>query len=128
MDASVRLTHAVVGCNDLDLTARFLGGLGFNETVSERIPADLAAALYGLGGPADTLKLSKPGVALGWIRLVESRGESQSWQPYRAGPVCLEIFTLTLEEAVALARDAGARLAATIHAPSPLPWSPWQQG
>lgn len=105
------LTHAVVGCSDLDTSATFFAALGFTETESERVPADLAATLYGIRGPVETLAMLAPGSRVGWIRLVDAEGPPRVWRPYMTGPVLLELYVRSITEAVALAQTAGARLA-----------------
>lgn len=105
----LRITHVVVGCSDLEVSARLFSALGFTDSRSERMPAALAASLYGLRGPAETLTASAPGSRAGWIRLVEVDGSPHIWRPYLAGPVLLELYVRSIAEAVALAERGGAR-------------------
>jgi hypothetical protein len=99
----------VVGCRDLGVSARLFTALGFSESRRERIPAELAATLWGLRGRVETLAVSMPGSRLGWIRLVEVDGPPRGWRPYRVGPVLLELYVRSIAEAVAFAEEAGAR-------------------
>lgn len=105
------LTNAVVGCVDIDVSARFWAALGFTETLSERIPAELAARLYGPQRPLDTLVMSVPGSTVGWIRLVEAEGSPRVWRPLVRGRSLLEIFARELDAAESMACSVGARVA-----------------
>jgi hypothetical protein len=105
------LTNAVVGCVDIDVSARFWATLGFTETSSERIPAEVAATLYGRQRALDTLVMSAPGSTVGWIRLVEAEGSPRAWRPHVRGRSLLEIFARELDAAASLACSAGARVA-----------------
>lgn len=107
---SLSLTNAVVGCTDIDLSARFWTELGFTQSRSERIPAEMAATLYGLQRPIEMLDLSAPGSTVGWIRLVEADGSPRIWRPHRRGRSVLEIFARDLDAAEFMACSAGARV------------------
>lgn len=105
------LTNAVVGCTDIDVSARFWGELGFTETRSQQVPAETAATLYGLQRSVETLVISAPGSSVGWIRLVTAEGSPPAWRPHVWGRSLLEIHPRELEGAVSLATSAGARVA-----------------
>lgn len=111
MIAQLSLTNVVLGCSDLDFSARFWETLGFTATRSERVPADLAATLYGQHRPFETLKVSVPGSTIGWLRLVGADGSPRVWRPYMRGRSVLEFFTRALDGAVSMARTAGGRVA-----------------
>lgn len=108
---SLSLTNAVVGCTDIDLSARFWAELGFTRTRSERIPAEVAATVYGLQRSLETLDISAPGSSVGWIRLVETHGSPRIWRPHLRGRCVLEIVARELDAAESIARSAGARVA-----------------
>jgi hypothetical protein len=108
---SLRLTNAVIGCTDIDLSARFWAELGFSQTRSDRIPAEVAATTYGLRRPLEMLDVSAPGSTTGWIRLVQADGSPRIWRPHLQGRSVLEIFARDLDAAEAVARSAGARVA-----------------
>lgn len=109
--SSLSLTNAVVGCTDIDVSARFWAALGFTQTRSERIPADVAETLYGPQRPLETLVMSAPGTTVGWIRLVEAEGSPRVWGPHVRGRSLLEIFARELDAAVSMVCSAGARVA-----------------
>jgi hypothetical protein len=108
---SLSLTNAVVGCTDIDVSARFWAAVGFTQTRSERIQAEVAATLYGQQRPLETLVVSAPGSTSGWIRLVEAEGSPRVWRPHVRGRSLLEIFARDLDAAVSAACSAGARVA-----------------
>jgi catechol 2,3-dioxygenase-like lactoylglutathione lyase family enzyme len=109
LPGDLSLTNAVVGCSDLDACARFWEVLGFTESRSERVPADLATTLYGQRRPVETLAISVPGSIVGWIRLVEAGGLPRAWRPYLRGRSLLEFFTRALDDVVSTTTSAGAR-------------------
>jgi hypothetical protein len=104
------LTNAVVGCTDIDVSARFWAALGFTETRTERIPAEVVATLYGPQRPIETLAMSAPGSTVGWIRLVAAEGSPRVWRPHVRGRSILEIHARELDDAVSMATSAGARV------------------
>lgn len=112
MTGELSLTNAVVGCSDLDGSARFWQALGFTVMTSERVPAELAATLYGRPRPVETLKVSVPGSAVGWLRLVAAEGSPRAWGPYMKGRSLLELFTRDLDGAESVARSAGGQVVA----------------
>jgi hypothetical protein len=109
--ARLSLTNVVVGCTDIDVSARFWAALGFTEMRSERISAEVAATLYGPQRPIETLVMSAPGSTVGWIRLVAAAGSPRVWRPHVRGRSILEIFARELDGAVSRAGSAGARVA-----------------
>ena len=60
----LRITHAVVGCSDLDVSARLFSALGFTDSRSERMPAEFAA-IRSRGQTARTLIWSRPHLSAG---------------------------------------------------------------
>jgi len=106
------LTHAVIGASDLDTSARFWEALGFTLTSSERLPAELAATLYGKHKPVETLAVAVPGSTVGWIRLVETDGSPRVWRPYMRARSVLEFFARELDDAESIVRSAGGEVVA----------------
>lgn len=105
------LTNAVVGCTDLGVSGKFWEALGFTATRSERVPAELAATLYGRHRPIETLVVSAPGSTVGWIRLVEVPGSPRVWRPYVRGRSLVALFARSLDHAVSMTCSAGGRVA-----------------
>jgi len=93
------------------MSARFWEALGFTSTSSERLPAELAATLYGKHRPVETLTVSVPGSTVGWIRLVETDGSPRVWRPYMSARSVLEFFARALDDAESIVRSAGGEVA-----------------
>ncbi len=97
----------VVGASDIGPTARFLELFGFVHGVSGELPADAAAALYGLDSAADELVMVVPGAPRGRVRLVSTPNPARSFAPFDARPFAIDLFTTDTDRSVAQAADAG---------------------
>lgn len=101
--------HAVVGASDLGAMIAFLERLGFERAGTGRLPADAAAALYGLDGEAAEAELRMPGAEQGGIRLVATPHAAGEHHVFARGPHAIDLYTSDMKRSLATAAEAGAR-------------------
>jgi hypothetical protein len=63
----LKITNAVIGCSEVERTAAFFARLGLTEMETQRVPGEIAATLYGLREPVESLRVSAPGSRVGWL-------------------------------------------------------------
>lgn len=97
----------VVGASDMEAVAEFLILFGFEKGPSAPLPADAAAALYGIDGPVEELVMAVPGAPRGRVRLVSTPNPARSYAPFDARPFAIDLFTTDMDRSVALATGGG---------------------
>lgn len=95
----------VVGTTSLDRTTDFLSLFGFEVHASAPIPAEAAAALYGLEGSAEERLMVVPGADLGRVRVVATPHEVRDCAPFDARPFAIDLFTTNVEESVRVVEE-----------------------
>lgn len=94
-------SYVTIGASNLERTARFLQAFGFVREADRRIDAFPAHEVYGLTGGASETRLTMPGTALGFVRLVETSEEAVEGGPTDWGPHAIDLYvsdmTLALE-------------------------------
>jgi hypothetical protein len=97
----------VVGATDMEAVAEFLILFGFEKGPTGPLPADAAAALYGIDGPVEELVMAVPGAPRGRVRLVSTPNPARSYASFDARPFAIDLFTTDMDRSVALANGGG---------------------
>ena len=97
----------VVGASDMEAVAEFLILFGFEKGPTGPLPADAAAALYGIDGPVVELVMAVPGAPRGRVRLVSTPNPARSYASFDARPFAIDLFTTDMDRSVALANGGG---------------------
>lgn len=110
-------SHVVIGANEPDRMADYLGRFGFTERRAAVLAPAAADALYGLDRPLREIELRTPGAETGWIRVVETPLPAPERPPYARGPALLDLYTRNIEASMALTVEAGAHAGPIVEYP-----------
>lgn len=106
--------EAVVGSRDSKGLAAFLAELSFESAGVGELSAEVAAALYGLAGPAEEQRLVVPGAATGSVRLVTTPEPPRAPGPFDGRPLAIDLYTRDMKRSMAVAESAGGHLGALV--------------
>jgi catechol 2,3-dioxygenase-like lactoylglutathione lyase family enzyme len=107
-DEQVTIDHVVLGASNLATTTDFLAALGFSAGPIRDLPAEAAAALYGLDRATREVTMTAAGRAAGAVRVVQTGIAAPAPDPYRRGGHALDLYTTDIERSGEISRAAGA--------------------
>ncbi len=101
-------SHVTIGASHLEPTARFFQAFGFVRESDGSIGAFAARELYGLGRATNETRLSMPGAAGGFIRVVQTDLGATVGGPFDRGPHAVDLYVRDMTEALEIVKNTHA--------------------
>jgi catechol 2,3-dioxygenase-like lactoylglutathione lyase family enzyme len=105
-------SYVVVGAANIERTARFFQTVGFVQEASSTIDAFAARELYGLHRATNEVRLTMPGAAAGFVRLVETSEDPATGGPLDHGPHAVDLYVRDMGQALDVVKNTHADIGA----------------
>jgi catechol 2,3-dioxygenase-like lactoylglutathione lyase family enzyme len=103
-------SYVVIGATNLERTARFFQAFGFFRQSDTVIGAFAARELYGLPGAANETRLSMPGAAAGFIRVIQTPVDPIGSGPFHLGPHAVDLYVRDMAAGLEAAKNTQAEI------------------
>ena len=103
-------SHVTIGASNVERMSRFFQAVGFVREADTAVDAFAARELYGLQGATTETRLTLPGAASGFVRLIAAGGDPVEGGPFDCGAHAVDLYVRDMREALEIVKNTHAEI------------------